>query len=121
MMDHVKAGLWVPPGGHVWPGEDPFDAAGRELVEELGVKAAQVSTVANLPLFITVTPTRGTGSHTDVSLWYVVAADERMWLDVDQREFNGHRWMKFDEVLAMDPETTDPELNRFVRKLQARL
>jgi 8-oxo-dGTP pyrophosphatase MutT (NUDIX family) len=121
LMDHVKAGLWVPPGGHVWPGEDPFDAAGRELVEELGMKAAQVSTVANLPLFVTVTQTRGPGTHTDVSLWYVVAGDEHMWLDVDQREFNGHKWVKFEDVLEMDTDTTDPELHRFVRKLQARL
>jgi len=121
MMDHVKAGLWVPPGGHVEPGEDPHDAAGRELVEELGIKAAQVSTVASLPLFVTVTQTRGAGKHTDVSLWYVVAADERMWLDVDWREFYGHRWMKFDEVLEMDPDATDPEMHRFVRKLKARL
>ena len=121
MMDHVKAGLWVPPGGHVWPDEDPFDAAERELVEELGVKAARVSTIANLPLFVTVTQTRGPGTHTDVSLWYVVAADERMWLDVDRGEFNGHKWLRFDDVFEMDQDATDPELPRFLRKLQARL
>lgn len=30
-------GLWAPPGGKPEPGEDPFDAAVRETLEETGV------------------------------------------------------------------------------------
>jgi 8-oxo-dGTP pyrophosphatase MutT (NUDIX family) len=34
---HAKLGLWLPPGGHVEPGELPDDAATREVLEETGV------------------------------------------------------------------------------------
>ena len=31
---HRKVGLWLPPGGHVEPNEDPMQAARREALEE---------------------------------------------------------------------------------------
>ncbi len=34
---HRKLGIWLPPGGHVEPGELPDDAAIREVLEESGV------------------------------------------------------------------------------------
>lgn len=34
---HVKLGMWLPPGGHIEPGELPDDAAVREVQEETGV------------------------------------------------------------------------------------
>jgi 8-oxo-dGTP pyrophosphatase MutT (NUDIX family) len=121
LLDHVKADLWVPPGGHVEPNEDPYDAAVRELAEELGPRAALVASVARLPLFVTMTRTRGVGSHLDVSLWYVVAGDERMWLEPDPREFRGHRWAGYEDVLAMDTGELDAGMHRFIRKLQRRV
>ncbi|MGV9748387.1 NUDIX domain-containing protein [Rhodococcus zopfii] len=38
-MDHIGAGLWLPTGGHVEPGEHPLDTAIRETREELGIDA----------------------------------------------------------------------------------
>jgi 8-oxo-dGTP pyrophosphatase MutT (NUDIX family) len=121
LVHHKKAGLWVPTGGHVEINEGPREAALRELAEELGPRAAAVASVASMPLFVTSQLTRGAGAHIDVSLWYVVAADVRMWLDPDPREFFGHRWATFEEVLAMDLDGLDPALHRFVRKLEGRL
>src|SRR3954465_6867500 len=37
LVDHVNAGLWLPPGGHVEVDEHPLRTAERELVEELGL------------------------------------------------------------------------------------
>ena len=39
LVAHRKAGLWLPAGGHVEPGEDPWDTVARECEEELHVPA----------------------------------------------------------------------------------
>ncbi|MGH7911538.1 MAG: NUDIX domain-containing protein [Candidatus Dormibacteraceae bacterium] len=36
---HKRLGLWLQPGGHVDPGEDPPEAARREVEEETGIVA----------------------------------------------------------------------------------
>lgn len=38
LCDHRLAGLWLPTGGHVEPGEHPADTVRREVVEELGIE-----------------------------------------------------------------------------------
>ena len=35
LVDHKSAQLWLPPGGHVEPGEHPRETVVRELFEEL--------------------------------------------------------------------------------------
>ncbi|GAA2715533.1 NUDIX hydrolase [Micromonospora olivasterospora] len=39
LVHHNKIGLWLYPGGHVDPNEDPAEAALREVVEETGIEA----------------------------------------------------------------------------------
>jgi ADP-ribose pyrophosphatase YjhB (NUDIX family) len=111
LVDHVKAGLWLPPGGHVDPGEHPADTARREAREELGVE------VEARPLFLTATVTAGVDAgHTDVSIWYVVAGD-RAWVVPQSEEFRAARWWTRREVAAAG-EVFDPHFRRFLRKLQ---
>lgn len=37
---HRKLGMWLPPGGHIEPGELPDEAAVREVLEETGVRVS---------------------------------------------------------------------------------
>ena len=113
LTDHKDAGLWLPSGGHVEPGEHPRATAVREAQEELGITA---NFVWPDPIFLTVTQTQGlSAGHTDVSLWYVLHGSVQMELNHDPGEFHGVAWFGFDNL----PLTrADPHLARFVAKLQ---
>lgn len=41
---HRKVKMWLPPGGHIEPNEDPVEAVLREIREEAGVRAEVVPT-----------------------------------------------------------------------------
>lgn len=120
LIDHVKAELWLPTGGHVEPGEDPETTVEREALEELGLSAKFLNHRA--PLFVTVTVTVGkTAGHTDVSLWYVLEGSASVMPAWDRREFRDCRWFSTQELLAMNSAQLDPHLHRFTNKLEARL
>jgi 8-oxo-dGTP diphosphatase len=116
LVDHKKAQLWLPTGGHVEPGEHPTDAASRECLEELGIFA---DFWQQDPLFLTSTVTVGlTEGHTDVSLWYVFKADHQKIYDFDAEEFHDIRWFGFDEI---PHDRTDPHMIRFIEKLKKKI
>jgi len=116
LVDHIKAQLWLPSGGHVEPGEHPAETVVREAKEELGI---DVSSVCERPVFLTVTKTVGlTAGHIDVSLWYVLKGDRHAVLDFDQSEFSRIKWFRRDEVPY---NRTDPHLGRFLEKVAPRL
>lgn len=111
LVDHKNAGLWLPSGGHVEPGEHPRTTVLRELQEELGLTAGHS---VEAPLMVTCTNTVGsTAGHTDVSLWYVVRADRRQPLTFDAREFHAVKWFRFSEVPR---DRSEPHLARFIKK-----
>lgn len=119
LIDHVKAGLWLPTGGHVDVNENPMDTVIREAREELQVKATFSHIFGDQPLFITATQTRGYGEHTDVSLWYVIEADSAITLEFDRREINGYKWISLEDVLKTPLQELDPHMHRFSRKMRA--
>jgi 8-oxo-dGTP diphosphatase len=114
LVDHKNAKRWLPPRGHVEPGEDPRATVVRELYEELGLLATESELVA--PLMVTVTETVGlTSGHTDVSLWYPVWRSRNEPITFDSEEFHSVRWFHFSEL----PSNTDPNLAHFLAKLRA--
>ncbi len=56
---HKHLGIWVQPGGHVDPGEDPAQAALRETEEEAGIAARHLAP----PLLIHVNTHDGPRGH----------------------------------------------------------
>lgn len=117
LVDHINAGLWLPPGGHVEPDEHPATTADREAREELGIEPV-FRTDPPLPSFVTVTRTVGDDAgHIDVSLWFVVAGSRDMSLTIDPTEFTAARWWNHREVLSTDPGRLDPHYPRFITKI----
>jgi 8-oxo-dGTP pyrophosphatase MutT (NUDIX family) len=120
--DHIKSGLWLPPGGHVEEGEDPRDTVVRETSEELGISAEFHPRVGTrLPFFLTANPTVEERSHVDVSMWFVLDCRRDLELRPDPREFRSVRWYNFDEQLEWPADRFDPQMTRFIRKLKAAL
>lgn len=121
LIDHIKATLWLPTGGHVDIDEDPRETVVREADEELKIVADFNTPFGNDPFFITVTTTKNAGTHTDVSLWYVIKGDVNTKLDFDPGEMNDYKWLTLDEVLATDTTGLDPHMHRFTKKLKQKL
>ncbi|NJP91888.1 NUDIX domain-containing protein [Nonomuraea sp. FMUSA5-5] len=119
LVAHRKAGLWLPSGGHVEPGEDPWETVVRECQEELHATAVAGRIAGERPFFVTCARTRGEGAHTDVSLWYVLELDTVV--SYDRREFAGVRWLAPRQILEEPIEVLDPHMHRFVRKLMSGL
>jgi 8-oxo-dGTP pyrophosphatase MutT (NUDIX family) len=118
LVDHIKAGCWLPPGGHVDGGEDPRETVAREAEEELGIAARfHVGLGGGQPFFLTVTQTRGPHSHTDVTMWFVLAAARNDVIVPDLSEFRDVRWFELDGPSEWDTTDFDPEMHRFVAKL----
>lgn len=112
LVDHINAELWLPPGGHVEPGEDPRDTVRREAREELGLAA---EFLVQGPVFLTVTETVGlTAGHTDVSLWYLIKGDRHALIEYDRSEFHRVAWFHRSSVPL---DRGDPGLARFLDKL----
>ncbi len=115
LVDHRKAQLWLPSGGHVEINENPKETVNRECFEELNIQA---DFWLDKPLFltstITVGITAGHTEHTDVSLWYVLNGDSTASYAFDAEEFNAIKWFGFSEIPY---EKSDPHMGRFISKL----
>lgn len=114
LVDHKKAGLWLPAGGHVEPNEHPRETVRREILEELGIEADFV--MAD-PLFLTVTKTVGqTSGHTDISLWYILKGCSSISYAFDSEEFVQISWFSSDQIPY---NQADPHMKRCIAKLSS--
>ena len=114
LVDHKKAGLWLPTGGHVELNEHPKETVKRESMEELCVQA---DFLLPDPFFLTVTQTIGqTAGHTDVSIWYLLKGCTNTSYHFDQEEFIQVQWF----LPANIPyECSDPHMQRCIEKLKS--
>ncbi|WP_055587071.1 NUDIX domain-containing protein [Streptacidiphilus griseoplanus] len=114
---HRKAGLRLPSGGHVEPGELPWQTVVREVEEELRLPA--VPLLGRNPLFVTRTPTVSPRSHTDVSYWFVLRAHREDVAWFDPGEYFAVEWLSWRQVLDEPLQQLDPNMHRFTSKLLA--
>ncbi|WP_329431240.1 NUDIX domain-containing protein (plasmid) [Streptosporangium sp. NBC_01495] len=114
---HLLAQAWLFPGGHSDDLENPRSTAWRELAEELQIQPPFHPVRGDDPIFLTVTQTRGPGTHTDVTMWFLFLADRDEAVVPDLGEFREVRWVPLDDRASWPEGVFDPALERFLDKL----
>ena len=104
LMKHPKTGLWLPPGGHVEPGETPDQTAVREVLEETGLSIELLGekgpdcgvTPLIRPLGIQLEPIGS--SHEHIDLIYVALAKGNPRLRAEKGT-EGLGWYSVEEAM----------------------
>jgi len=74
LLEHKHLGIWLQPGGHIDPGETPWDAALRECREETGLDVRLAGPLDDLgvPELIHVDVHAGGRGHTHLDVRYLI-------------------------------------------------
>lgn len=106
MLNHKKAQIWLPPGGHVDQGLSLQDAVRYEMREELQQEA---TLIIPDPLFFTNTVTSGLNAgHIDTTAWFLVEGDPNDHYRVLEREASESRWMDLISLSTMPARSNLP-------------
>ena len=107
---HKRLGLWLQPGGHLEPGEQPWEAARREAEEETGLV---FEPWAARPGLLHVDVHAGGRGHTHLDARYAltVAGDDQPRPPAGESQLV--RWFGWDEAIAV----ADPGLAGLLRSL----
>ena len=101
LLEHKRLGIWLQPGGHIDPGETPWDAALRESREETGlaVSFAGPLDAAGVPELIHVDVHEGGRGHTHLDLRYLIDGGDG---DPDPPEGESQQidWFSWDAALG---------------------
>jgi len=94
---HKRLGRWLQPGGHVEPGEAPWDAALRESEEETGLALAHPE---GGPRLLHVDVHAAARGHTHLDLRYLLVGPDRDPAP-PPGESPDARWFSWEEALAV--------------------
>lgn len=111
--DHIKAGGWIPPGGHIEKGETPSQAAIREMKEELGVTIA-TAMLESFDLSVTIVNRPHQGCMTHYDIWHLVHIPVQNF-DFLKSEYHDARW--FDLPAAIEQMSAHPHFAAIIAKL----
>lgn len=128
LIQHRALGLWLYPGGHVEPGEDPARAAVREVLDETGIQAEILGDRSFAHPAVTVHPApfavlemdvvdHADGAHRHMEMVYVCRPVPGA-LQPDPDELAGCAWVPMAEVAAL---RTPPELPDLVAAASRRV
>ncbi|MDX2382065.1 MAG: NUDIX domain-containing protein [Acidimicrobiia bacterium] len=74
LHEHKRLGIWIQPGGHVDPGETPWEGALRETHEETGLRGAFAGPFCDdgTPVLVHLDVHAGGRGHTHLDLRYLI-------------------------------------------------
>jgi 8-oxo-dGTP pyrophosphatase MutT (NUDIX family) len=115
LLEHRRLGIWLQPGGHIDPGETPWDAALRESREETGLEVSFIGPFddAGVPELIHVDVHEGGRGHTHLDLRYLIDGGDA---DPDPPEGESQQidWFGWDAAI----DRADPGLRGLLLALQ---
>ncbi len=113
LCNHIKAGDWIPPGGHIEPGETPSDAAVREMEEELRVTITKDMLE---PYTLSVKPINRpeSGCMTHFDVWYLVHMQVQQFHYLES-EYHSASW--FTIPAALTKITKNPDFAVIIAKI----
>jgi 8-oxo-dGTP pyrophosphatase MutT (NUDIX family) len=103
---HKRLRMWLQTGGHVEPGESPWEAALRESVEETGLP---LSHAGGAPRFVHLDVHPAARGHTHLDLRYLLTCDDPAAEPAPPPgESQQVRWFSWDDAIAVaDPGLID--------------
>lgn len=119
LLKHKRLGIWLQPGGHIDPGEAPWDAALRESSEETGLdlEFAEPVDADGVPPLLHVDVHAGGRGHTHLDVRYLVQcrpaarSDDPDPPDGESQEIG---WFDWDAAI----ERAEPGLEGILRDLR---
>lgn len=94
LVHHIKAQSWIPPGGHIDPGETPRETVRREFREELDFSLTdEPVTLVGLSIKYIDSIVHPCKVHYD--LWYTVSCRKRYPFRYLEKEFYNAGWFDF--------------------------
>lgn len=109
---HKRLGIWMQPGGHIEPGEAPWDGALRETREETGLPVTHPESGPRL-FHLDAHPAAGSHFHLDLRYLLVSADVEPAPPPGESQQV---RWFTLAEATAVADDALIDGLNRLARE-----
>ena len=113
--DHIKAGSWIPPGGHIELNEHPIETVIREFQEELKYRPDKKDIqLFDLSIVKIINNPRSGACRTHFDIWYIVEMKEKINFDFDPGEYKTAKWFSLEDGVQ---KVTDLTYNKIIKKL----